>query len=443
MKIFGFLLRLALLALLAVWLADKPGTVSIVWHGYAIDTSAAVLAVAVVAFAYICLLLHSIWGFLRHGPAAWRQRRRLSKLLDGQRELARGFSALAGGSVAEAGLRAVKARRALGETPLTLMLQAQAARQAGDEQTAHTLYETMTRQEETAMLGYRGLVGAAWRAGRVDEVAALLAKIEEHHLKAPWVHVVRFQLSARLGDWTQAQKALELARKGRALPRAQADENEAALLLADAKQALRVTAMDKALPLAERARKIAPSWVPASLVLAEAQMVAGHRRAALRTAEKAWERTPHLQILPVIFWALQEAKQTESFKFVEKLVKRDPAAPLALMAKAEAALRCDLWGEARRALLSLHEKHLATQKTYQMLARLERREKHDETAANGWLARAVNAPADPVWLCEICGASHETWEASCPSCAAFNHLVWETPGRARAVTKGPDELLGD
>lgn len=73
----------------------------------------------------------------------------------------------------------------------------------------------------------------------------------------------------------------------------------------------------------------------------------------------------------------------------------------------------------------------ATHRTYQLLARLEHHETGNERAASAWLARAVTAPADSVWLCCSCGAAHEHWDASCVSCGAFNEMVWATPGKAR------------
>lgn len=443
MKALGFILRIAVLVALVVWLADRPGTAQIVWRDYVIETSAAVLAVVIAIFAYVCVLLHALWRFVWDSPRFWKLRRRIGKLEGGQEELARGFAALAGGQAVEAGSRAVKARKALGETPMTKLLQAQAAHLAGDEKTSLSLYESLTQDPATAILGYRGLISQAWRDGNYEAVQGLLTRIDEQKINMPWLHVVRFQLGARLGQWEVARRSLELARKLRALPKEQMDRSESALLLADAKNAMRVSDFPRALACAEKARKLAPDWVPASLVLAEAQMLSGYERAALRTIDKVWSKAPHIQFIQIIFWALRHGKPIEAFKFIEKMVRHDKESPLALLARSEAALRADLWGEARRALLLLDERHLATQSVYQMLARLERRELRDERAAAAWLGKAVSANPDPVWLCQTCGASHETWEASCPSCAAFNQMVWGTPGRGRERLVGSENISTD
>jgi len=239
-----------------------------------------------------------------------------------------------------------------------------------------------------------------------------------------------------LQNWTMAGEALALARKGKALPPRQADRHEAALLLANAKVALRDSHVQKALELAEKARKLAPDWVPAALVLAEAQIVSKHERAALRLIERAWAQAPHPQLIPMLQWATHATKPIESFKHVEKLTRNSRESAVSLMALADTALKADLWGEARRFLMSLVSKGEATQLAYQMLARLERRETSNESAASNWLAKAITAPPDPQWLCAACGAAHEYWGATCDSCGAFNRLTWNVPGKSRGGFMG-------
>ena len=61
-RVVIFLLLIALAALGAVWLADRPGDVAITWMGHRIETSVMVLAVAVAAVAAATTIL---WSILR------------------------------------------------------------------------------------------------------------------------------------------------------------------------------------------------------------------------------------------------------------------------------------------------------------------------------------------------------------------------------------------
>jgi len=44
-RLFFFIVKLTLVVAVAAWLASRPGTAHIVWHGYEIETSASILAV--------------------------------------------------------------------------------------------------------------------------------------------------------------------------------------------------------------------------------------------------------------------------------------------------------------------------------------------------------------------------------------------------------------
>ncbi len=431
MRIVGFLIRLFLVVALIVWLADRPGTAQIVWRDYEISMSAAVLGLIVLAVAYAAVLLHRLWRFLRDGPRFWRLRRKISRLEEGERELARGLAAVAAGQAAEAGRHAVQARKLLGETPAVRLIQAQAAQLAGDKAAAKTLFEAMTQDKETAVLGYRGLIMSALRAGEFEEAARAAQRLEQTGADAPWLHLVRFELGVRSGDWSLAGEALARARKGKALPVPQADRQEAALSLAQAKKALRADVGREALEWAEKAKKRAPDWLPAALVLAEAQIVAGYGRAALRTIRRAFEKQPHPELVALASRAGGFSKPIDAYREIEKMTRglRENAA--SLTALAEAALKAGLWGEARRFLTAIAERGEATVSTYRLLARVERSDTGNETAVSGWLAKAASAPPDPQWLCSACGAAHRAWEASCDSCGSFNKISWDVPGKKR------------
>jgi len=429
MKIIGFLLRLVLAVALVVWLADRPGTAQIVWRDYQIDTSAAVLGVMVLAFAYAVLILHRLWRLVWDGPRFWKLRHKIKKMEEGQSELAKGLAAVAAGQAVQAGKHALKARQSLGSTPVVALIQAQAAQLAGDEKMAKSLFESLTLQEETAVLGYRGLIMSALRAGDFEEASRAAARLAQTNADVPWLQLIQFEIGARKQNWPLAEEALAKARKAKALPPAKANRNEAALLLAKTKCALREARLSDALEFAEKAHKLMPQWLPASLLLAEALIETKHSRTARRTIERAFALEPQEQLLALA--ARLEDKPIDAYKLAEKLAQGGKEATARFIGLAEAALRAHLWGEARHALMSVVERGGATRRVYELLARIERGGSHNEAAAVAWLDEAFNAPGDPAWVCAACGAAHEAWDATCPACGAFDKMSWDVPGQSR------------
>ena len=63
-----FFVQVAVVAALAVWLADRPGSVAIDWQGWRLETSVGVLARAVLAVIVAAAALFAGWLWLRRRP---------------------------------------------------------------------------------------------------------------------------------------------------------------------------------------------------------------------------------------------------------------------------------------------------------------------------------------------------------------------------------------
>ena len=73
-RVLLYLFVFACLAVGAVWLADRPGEVSVLWQGYRIETSVAIAAIGVVVLAMLAMLAWAVlldWLFWRAVPDAY------------------------------------------------------------------------------------------------------------------------------------------------------------------------------------------------------------------------------------------------------------------------------------------------------------------------------------------------------------------------------------
>jgi HemY protein len=435
-RLFFFVVKAAFLIALAVWLADRPGTAHIVWHEYEIETSAAFLAVVIAAAGFVLYLLFRLWYLIIHGSEIWRLKRSLNKLQRGQEQLTEGLIAIASGNAAEAGRYAVGARKLLGVTAATRLLQAQAAQLAGDRTAAREIFLALAAEPQSAVLGYRGLIMTALREKNWDEAERLTEKLRRLKPETPWLNLILFDLAVRRHEWDIAETALAHVTAARLAAPERTRQSQAALLAARADEDARLGRTEEALQAAERAVRLAPNWLPAAIILAERQMESGHKRAASHTIERGWKIAPHPQ-LAAIYRLGPSADPLQAYKQIERLCRDNIEAPASRYALAEAALAADLWGEARHQLLALVGHNEATQNAYRLLAKLEQREGGGETAAAQWLTRAIDAPADPVWLCRACGGAHEKWQALCTHCGAFDTLDWQVPGQSRGGNVDP------
>ena len=135
---FEFLL--GVLAITTMWLADHPGLVSLTWHGYIIETSAAVLIGIVTAIVVLTALIYRLWIFIRGVPAGILWLRGEGRRRQGYLALSRGMVAVAAGDPDEARRQAGWANNLIEEPSLTLLLSAQSAQLNGDEDSAHKFF---------------------------------------------------------------------------------------------------------------------------------------------------------------------------------------------------------------------------------------------------------------------------------------------------------------
>ena len=430
-RLFFFILEIAVLAAAALWLIDRygVGTVHIVWNNTVIDSSAAFLAVVVLLLSLLLFFLFRLWHFLRHGPTHWRLNRKLNKMREGQTYLTDGLIAIAAGNATEAGRLAVAARKNTDNGIAALWLQAQAAQLAGDRRAARDIFRTLAAQPESAVLGYRGLITEARRGGDWPDVERLMDELYRVKPATPWLSTIRMESAARRQQWDEAESALSHAVAARLLDTEQGRHTRAALRIAAARVALQAGDKDKAMQAAEQAARLAPDWLPALINHAETLSAAGHRRATLRAVERAWKIQPHPQLAAILRRQGEDAM--DGYKLTEKLCRTHDMVPESRLALADAALAADIWGEARRYLTESVAARNATQGVYKLLAKVERRERGDERAAAAWLSRGADAPADPAWLCQTCGGTHDQWQPVCVHCGAFNTLDWQSQGQSR------------
>ena len=229
-----FLGLLALAAFGAVWLADRPGTVTMVWSGYRVETTVAVAAVLAVALAMALAVLWAGVGALLRLPGRLTHASRARKRARGYAAVSRGMVAVGAGDAVAARRHAREAQKLLGREPLSLLLTAQAAQVTGDRVAAETAFRRMAEDPETRVLGLRGLHVEARRRG--DAQAALSHAMEAARLApaASWASDAVLEAQGAARDWRGALAGLERRASLGLVDKAAARRHRAVLLTADA-----------------------------------------------------------------------------------------------------------------------------------------------------------------------------------------------------------------
>ncbi|WP_119460630.1 heme biosynthesis HemY N-terminal domain-containing protein [Rhodospirillaceae bacterium SYSU D60014] len=463
-----YFIKLAILVAAAVWLAERPGTVSLDWLGYRIETSVGLLLVAILLLAVLAAFLFELWRLLWRAPRWFGRARAERRRHKGYRALTQGMVAVAAGDADEAKRQARRAHQYLQEPPLTLLLAAQAAQLNGDETAAQRYFTAMLDRPGTRFLGLRGLLTQALRKGDEDEARRLAEQAQDERPGTGWALTTLLDLQRRAGDWAAAEETLRAATKHKAIEPAAGRRMRAVVLTERARGALaqgpasgpaqasdqesvtadkpQPVAPDEAIALARQAVDLAPDLVPARALLAMLLSKVGKRRRAAKVVEQGWARTPH----PNLAAAYAAVEPTESpvarVRRFEALAALNPGHRESHLALAEAALAAQLWGQARSHLekaMELDSGVAPSARVCRLMARLEEGE-HGEAAARRWLVAAAEAESDPAWTCQTCGTPTAEWRALCPQCGAFDSLQWRAaPRPATLVLEATGEGTGE
>jgi HemY protein len=393
----AFLLIIAVLAALVSWqvITTDQGTVEITWFGTEITTSALFGLLVLVLAVAVALPLLRLLMFLMDAPGRLGKVSQRAKVRRGQEALALGLIAAEAGEFEEARRHADKAEDLIDEPRLALLLQARAAEVSGDTAAAERAYAGMLQNEDTEVLGRKGLMAAALKRG--DRVAARAHA--EAALKASktatWPFQYAFDLAVQQGDWENAIETLDAGDKRKQIEDKVAKRRRAVLMSAQAQKLERERRPDKAAEMAQKAFRMAPAFAPAGALAARLLVGEGKNERAAAILEEAWENGPH----PALAHAYRDLAPGESREersermraFAER--RRDSRETKIVLA--ELAMERADWGAAQAALEDAYRENPSSRIC--ILFAQVARGRGDENAARTWLAQAAAAPREADW----------------------------------------------
>lgn len=439
-RVLLYLAVFAALAVGAVWLADRPGEVSVLWQGYRIETSVAIAAVGVVLLALLAMLGWGLLRFVLGLPSAFSFASRARRRAKGFEAVSRGMVAIGAGDPVAAGRHAVLARRFAGDEPLTLLLEAQAAQLSGDRGRAEAAFKTMLDKPETRVLGLRGLFVEAKRRG---DMAAARAFADDAVRRSPslaWANDALLDFHTNAGDWQAARTAVERRAALKLAEKAEAKRQRAVLLAAEALEA-RGSEPEKALAAALEAVKLAPGLTPAAALAGRMLAERGDVRKAAKLLEAAWKEAPHPDIAAAYLDVRPGDSAQDRLARAATLAKLRPSDPEGALALAGAAIHARDFAKARETLKPLLAGG-ATVRSCLLMADLEEAEHGAAGRVREWLSRATRAPRDAAWVAD--GLVSDTWMPVSPVSGRLDAFVWTIPpatlgGHAPAL----DDVVAD
>lgn len=375
-----------------LWLAANPGSLSVAWLGWQIDTNMVFGLIALVALFFALWIATKVLLMLA-SMAGLRGLKTRGNILSAARGMGEAYAALrigrAGVARAEAG-RARAAWRDPVKSPGSLM-EADALAMAGERAEARRLYQMLLDSPVNEGGALRGLIDLAAADGD-DEALREYTERALFKLDSPaWAARAALDLAARTGkggdDLERPLQVLE--RSGEA----SADEirmMRAGAFLGKARAARDAGRLNDAVGLCRQALDVAPDTPEAVDMLARLLHATSKTRKAEQVVEETWGRAPEARLARTWRDLAGSRDAMGLADRMQKLAALNPDHPESRLAAAEGAVEAKLWGQARSQLQPL----LTTRpdvRTCLLMARIEEGETGDSAKVMDWMRRAVAA----------------------------------------------------
>lgn len=416
--VLGLTVLAAALIALAWWIAGLPGMVSATISGTTFEMSSPVALVLLAALFLVIYFAIRLLAALIRLPRRGRVRRVRRDRMRGERAVTRALVALAASDAGAARREAERSRRFLGDTPLTLLLTAQADRQAGREDDAAIVFQQLAGRKDSAFLGLRGLLRQATAREDWAGAAELARQAEAVRPGAQWLKEERKVLALRTGRWADAL-------------RLSGADNRAALAVAAAGTESNPSA---ALRLAKQAWTADPTLAPAAVAYAHRLRMAGKDSAANNVLRQAWAKQPHPDIAAEYMADLSD--KVQRLQAAEGLAQQNASHPESHLLLAQAALDAGLLKEARRHIEAARASGLNQRRVWVLMADIADQQGRGSDAQDA-LRHVATADPDPFWRCGACSTAHAEWKPVCDACNTPGQIAWVQPEQGVVVRQVP------
>ncbi len=417
-KIIFTLIFFFFVALFGVWLNNNNFPIVVDLLDYKIETTAAKLLVLVLILLVAVYSVLRFLSWVKNSPRKFASKLQKDKEKQGYRDLMQGFSALAAGDMSHAKKLGERASKALKEEPLVKLLQAQTCVLANKPFEAEVFYKELADNDESRIVGYRGLINQAIENGELPRALELSEDLHKLNPSSEWVNESMIDLAMRNAEWDKVEKYTLKAKKGGALNKQQASINLAITYYSYAREHYAEEDFSAAVADLKKALKHDAQFLPAIILLARALLDGKEFKAAAKHVEASWKKFPHPELAEIYGKVLDETAPDKKLKKFEKLLKSNSGEVESVIAYVREAIAQKNYESARTEI----ERGLEIRET-KKLCYLMAEAQLEGAAQEKWKERASAAKSDKVWYCVETGSECKKWHLYSNS-GFFNTMIW-------------------
>jgi len=352
-RFFLFFIKLFILAALALWIIQIPGEVLIEWQGYRIHTSVGVSIGAVVLLSIIFSCLYMIGQFFLKLKDRVIKANTLRKYKKGYRTLLEGILYFYGQDIEKIFEKSHKLQGLFPSPVLGLYMEAHENLRQNNTEAARKLFLKIKKEKEGLFLGLYGLTKLALKEKNYIQVKALTEELYKLYPTLPWVLYTLFDVYLKEEEFEKAGLILDQIKPSSQEERKR--KNSLKALLWYRRSQAPDLSRDEKMELLSYSNEFSPGFVPTACLYATYLNEDGKRSKSLKTIERAWQISQNFMLGHTYLSLSPVQDKLEPYRMALHLLDLTPDSSVAQLLVVEAALKGQLWGEARAHLEKISE----------------------------------------------------------------------------------------
>ena len=423
-KFFLALIQLTLILLLSLLVINYSFIVSIEINDFIYSISSAYIFVFLIFIFIIIFLLQTSYFKTRFKLLKYRNNKIINNKEKGLDSFIDGMIALANKDYKGAIRSSESIAKHLDHNPsLSLLLKSEVYKIEKKLPELQNIYEEMSKNSNTAILGYRGLMEQYLQAHDFHHAYIYGEKLFNINPYVEKIYETLVNIIAKTSHWQQLLIITDKALSKKIIDKQTYQENKAIAYFEIAK-IKKNSDRDDAIRLIEKAIKFKKNFQPFISFYIELLIDNKQYGQAKKFLRKAWSDLPHLNYQQGI--TILANNLGISFQELAKyIVGSNSTKEESKILLTEAAIDNSKWQEARNQIKDLLDVR-PKREICLLMARIEEGDNNDIQKINSWKLRAKNGDISSLWVCSITKKSQNEW-SSLSSGGHFNSLVWKQP----------------
>jgi len=422
-KLFFIFIQLAILVIIGSLIINYSFPVSVAFDEIVIFTSTSFLIFSVVLIIFFVILVLRISFFFKYRIFKFGLNRQKNNYEKGYYAFTQGMIALANKDYKKAIQENKKVSHYIEDKSLNLLLKSETLKIEKKFVELEKVYEEMLKNENTKILGLKGLMKQNLYAQDYHHAFIYGEKLFNLNHQIDKIYETLVKIISKTSNWHKLIQINEKAFQFRLIDKETYSVNKS-IALYEISIIKKQSALKDSISLIEKALKLRQYFPPYVCHYVELLVENNNLSKAKKYLYKSWSQFSHPDYKSLIK-LLSIKMKVSYFQIADYITSNTRSLPQSKILMAESLIDKKHWIEAKNQLSSLLE-HKPSKEVCLLMSIIEAGETNDPQKINAWVSRSNFGEPHNVWVCCISNISEEKW-SSVSKEGYFNSLVWKKP----------------